>query len=542
MKQSFISYHIFLAQKIKKMNTIHFSKLQTFWILKNKIEKKLNKFDKIMTTDLEKYLRFRNNTEEAFNQWNDKQPDNRKIHNRLPFSVEFLKVKFSEGFEKKAYVGKDGKPGNAVFKKIKHISPQGGEVSAKVQSPSVIAPRGYCNVKTDSGEIKSIICVYDTENPEHKRFIDNIENDITTPAIHEIIKYPGTFGFQEFPPIETLNEQVMQSELYKSAVSSVRTKMAKIVNRIKINKNTVDFSSPLRTVFFSPLYFKDPEKPNDPPVEMAVYLKTVPGQPARVITPSQLFQICEGYEPKEVVEIVDGVSKSVIKMVKGSAKGMECSPEGNFGKLTTKPSTKLTCTSITITRFQIAPKNNTQEGKLKYVDEYGVEDTFTSQMNMDSLLEGLSNALPGVSSNGQVPVGNTFNPMGVDAGVSNPPTIGSSSLIAAAQASSFQSNQEIASQYHHHDNLQIKQPTSQSNINMTLPEIKSSMGSSGFGIQQQSMPPIPPPISSANFGTFPAQVQSNMMPNSLHSVNLGLMSGSDRIQTFNGLGGTSSTI
>lgn len=489
-----------------------------------------------MSTDLETYLEFKSKTEASFNEWNEKQPENRKIHNRLPFTVKFLKAKFSE-FDKKDYVAKDGTTGTNTFKKIKHISPQGAEISAKVQSPSVIAPKGYCTVKTNNGYLKTIICVYDIENPEHKCFLDSIENDITIPAINEIIKYPVNFGFDEFGAIKELNEQTLASENYKDAVRTVRTKMAKIINRIKINKTTIDFASPLRTLFFSPLYFNDSLKPNEPPVEMTVYLKLIPGAPPKIITPEQLYQICEGYEQREVVEVVDGVEKAVMKLVKGNCKGMECSPEGSFGKLNvgSKPSTKLTCTSITVTRFQIAPKTNTQENKLKYLDEYGVEDQFTSQMNMDSLLAGLSNALSGSSTNGQVPAGNSYNPMGVNVGTASVPSIGNNSLISAVQSNLVQSNENIASQYHHHENLQPKQQSPQSNIGITIPGIGSSTGQSNFGIQQQSMPPMPPPISASNYGNFPSQVQSNLMPNSVPSINMGIMQGSDRIQSFGGI-------
>ena len=467
-----------------------------------------------MATDLETYATYKLETQEAFNIWNAKQPDNRKILNRLPWTIIPNPVKFSDGFEKKPFPARDGKPaGINNFKKIKGISPQGGEVAAKMQSPSVLAPKGYCTVKTDNGPLKTIICVYDSENPEHKLFLDNIENRITNPAIHEIIKNAGAFSFQEFESIQIFDEQTIASENYKNAVMLVRGKMAKVVNRIKIDKKTVDFKSPLRTIFYGPMDFNMSERPEDPTcttfnhIETVVSLKLIPGRPPHIIKLDQLYMICEGWEEKEVQvqKMINGIMQTTTerKLIKGEPKGMECSPEANFSKLNagSKPSTKMTCPSITITRFQIAQRGDTQINKNKAFDEYGVEDEFTAQMNMDSLLNGLANASTVLPTINKTPInGGGFNPMNVESNITSG---GNDSFLSGSQTSNIV-------------------PQSPAVVN-----VSSLTTTPGVGISQQMAPQMPQPFNSSNFN-FPSQVQSGGMP--------GLQSSlipNDRLATFN---------
>lgn len=512
-----------------------------------------------MAANLEEYTTYYNATKEEFDAWNEQQPPNKKIMNRLPWTLEFGDIKFSDGFEKKPFEGKDGKAGGVnTFKKVKFVK-GGVEVGGKVQSPSVIAPKGYTTVKTDNGPLKVIICYYDTTQVEHKKFLDNIEAKVTTPAVYEIIRNAGAFGFQDFPAMSDFSAHSLESEQMKGAISNVRSKMAKIVNRIKLNKTTVDFTSPLRTIFYSPMYFVDKEKPGSLPVEMEVNLKTVKGQPARTITPAQLYQICEGWEEKEVPvqKMVNGYMQTVMerKLIKGEPKGMECSPEANFIKLNvgSKPSTKMSCTSITITRFQVAPRSDTQGSKNKAFDEYGVEDDFTAQLNMESLLAGLANAANAQSSTSQLPVGggsSSFNPMGVDSNISSSQTGNGGSLLGALSSQQVppqQQNQYDQHQYHPQPGINMSVQSSsppslvnnQSSIgqnNSTVPQINVP----GVGISQQAPPSMPQPFNGANFG-YPSQLQGSVMPgvntgmgipNIPTQQNLGL----DRLQTFN-LGG-----
>lgn len=490
-----------------------------------------------MATDLEAYATYKLETQDEFITWNEKQPENRKILNRLPWTINPNPVTFSQGFEKKAFPARDGKPaGVNNFKKIKGTSPQGGEVAAKMQSPSVLAPKGYCTVKTDNGPLKTIICVYDYENPEHKLFLDNIENFVTNPAIHEIIRNAGSFGFQEFQAIQVFDDRTVASENYKSAVMLVRGKMAKIVNRIKIDKKTVDFNSTLRTIFYGPMDFDISERPEDPTcttfnhVETTVNLKLTPGRPPHVIKLDQLYMICEGWEEREfpVQKMINGIVQTTTerRLIKGEPKGMECSPEANFTKLNagSKPSTKMTCPSITITRFQIAQRGDTQMNKSKAFDEYGVEDEFTAQMNMESLLSGLANAANAPPTTSQVPVsGGGFNPMGVDSNVNNSQSTGGS-LLGSVQ------NQQQSGYDSFLGGIQQSASTS------PPAQISTPTVNQGVGISQQVPPPMPQPFNTSNF-SFPNQLQASGMPGLQQAgqpnFNIGVPQNSDRLASFN---------
>lgn len=370
-----------------------------------------------MSTNLEVFEQWKQSSQERFDIWNDKQPETRKIHVRLPFSVRFPKIKFTD-FDRKPYIDKKtGVSGTNVFKRMKISNSQGQDVAAKIQSPTVISPRGYTLLKTSKGEFKTILVVYDLENPDHEIFCNSIENDITLPAMHEILKTPGDFGIQE-SPFPVINETVLASKEYEMAIYGVKKTIAKILNFPKTAAG-FDFRSPLRTVFLSPMFFQDPEKPDDPPSEMTVYIKIDATSPPFVITPDELMAICDGFKG-----VVDG------KVIKGDKKGFECGPEINFQKLNagSKPSTKISCSSITITRFQAAPKNNSQEEKIKYLDSIGASDEYSIQMGMDSLLAGLRGAsIEAKSLTTSNIAGNTFDPMGGSSS-STPPEISNSLL------------------------------------------------------------------------------------------------------------------
>lgn len=375
-----------------------------------------------MTTNLETFEQWRVSTQDEFNAWNDAQPETRKIRIRLPWTVNFPDVKFL-GFDKKPYTDKTtGKSGVNIFKRMRYINSQGTESAYKVQSPTVISPRGYCTIKTEKGDFKTILVTYDRGNPDHRRYTDNIDEKISKAAVHEILKTPADFGVQE-TPIPVVTEEIRGTKEYEMAVYSVTKNLAKILNLPKL-AGGFDTKSPLRTVFLTPSFYQELDKDGNPmggPSEMTVWIKTDPLSPAQEITPEQLYLICDGF-----LEIKDG------KVIKGDKKGFECSPEINFCKLNagSKPSTKTTCTAITITRFQAAPKSNSQEEKLKYLEANAVADEYSMNMNMENLLMGLKSSC-GVTSKGipSIPNG-TYNPMDVNSGSSQlPPNITNNSLM-----------------------------------------------------------------------------------------------------------------
>lgn len=447
-----------------------------------------------MTTNLEVFMQWNTETQAEFDAWNEKQPENRKIRNRLPWSVNFPKIKFL-ALDKKQYTDEKGNQGMNFFKRMRYDNSQGMEVAYKVQSPSVIAPRGFCIMKTTKGDFKTILVVYDRENPDHRRYTDNIENDITTPAVHEILKSPTDFGVQSksFPEI---TDAIKATKEYEMVVYSIKEKLAKILNLQK-KSGGFDFDSPLRTVFLTPLFYQDKDKPNDPPSVMAVYIKTNPDSPAVAITPDELYEICDGFEG-----IKDG------KKVRGEKKGFECSPETNFGKLNagSKPSTTAKCSAITITRFQAAPKSNSQEEKLKYLDSHSISDEYSLQMKMDDLLTGLRNACaggpPGATGN--------YNPM--DTPNSGPPPTPSPEN---GGDKSFLGSMDTKPSAAEPQQPAIQQPAAQtipvSSIpGLGLPQIQ--MQPSQFGVpiigQQQFSLGVPPMTQQQNPSSFSDRIQS----------------------------------
>lgn len=476
-----------------------------------------------MANNLEEFRQWVASTQERFNAWNEKQPENRKIKNRLPFTLRFNRVKFLN-FDKKNYVGKDGKPGVNTFKKMKFIGSDGSESACKVQSPSVIAPRGYTTIKTDNGPLKCIPSVYDIENPDHELFISEIDRAITTPAVHEIMKEPGTFGIQEIQPIPEITDSVLASDQYKMGSFLVKSKMAKIVNFKKLTKTTFDQSSPQRTIFLNPLDWQDKEKPDDPPVQMEVNIKLQAGVPSTVISPDHLYKICEGYR-------MDGG-----KLKKGEPQGFEHSPEINFQKLNvgSKPSTKTSCTSTTITRFQVAPKSDSQDQKNKYMDEFGVTDEYTAQLGMEELLAGLRSAAF-VETAGKVPVGNTYNPMGSEGSNNSLPPQQQQPGSLLANLNSHQNshlhNEQTQIQNHNTQQLsssphQMKDNTmEQYNFMPTSHPSQTNMLHQSMGLN------LPPPITNSNY----QMLQGNMMPSHANqaSVDSSQLAFGDRLAMFN---------
>jgi len=260
---------------------------------------------------------------------------------------------------------------------------------------------------------------------------------------------------------------------------------------------------------------------------MFVSLKLTPGIPATPIKPSQFFQICEGKIFK------DG------KMIGQKRLGCECSPEIVFSKLNigSKPSTKFTCTAVTVTRFQEAPKNDTQLEKQNYMDENGVMDEFTNNLNLEELLAGLStgNIEPQTVT---VPAGNNFNPMGIDSGLPEGGSTNGGSLVASIQQSQ-QTPQQVMQQQQQQSNQQslnfqqgaaspqqFQQQQWQQPQQQSVNPMQQQFGGVG-GVQQpfNNLQPAPVPLA---FNSFPPQVpQISGLPSLNMSSGLG-----DRLSNF----------
>lgn len=466
-----------------------------------------------MSTNLELFQIYKESTQAEFDAWNEKQPETRKIHTRLPFTVKFPKVKFLD-FENKPYTDKTtGVSGINKFKRMKFPNSQGQDVAAKVQSPSVISPRGYALMKTTKGDFNTILIVYDMENPDHRCFCESIDNDITLPAVHEILKTPAEFG-ANINAIPIINDTVLASKEYEFGVYGIKQSMAKVLNFPKTAAG-FDLKSPLRTVFLSPLFFQDPEKPDDPPAEMTVYIKTDANSPPFIVTPDELMQICDGYKG-----MVDS------KIIKGDKKGFECGPEINFQKLNagSKASTKFSCSSITITRFQAAPKNNSQEEKIKYLDTIGASDEYSIQMGMDDLLAGLRGASVSSKNIGLgAAIGNTFDPMG---GVKSqmPPAIDhSTSLVSEFCSSSPDIKINIDSSIPVKSDISQMPPPVFGGIQQQLPN-------PSFGLANPMMTPMP--FGQQNPMTIPGMQMPSMAIGG-SSIDVSQQSFSDRLQMFN---------
>jgi hypothetical protein len=471
-------------------------------------------------TDLEKFIKHRDATAEEFAKWNDAQPDSRKIMNRLPFTIDFPTIKISEGVEKKKYVDKADptKTGINSYKKVKGIDSQGSEVGFKTQIPSVIAPRGFAESKTDNGLIRSLLLVFDLGNPDHRLFYENVDNKIVVPVCHEIMKSPGIFSMPEVKQFQTISEEDMTSEKYMMNMMLIKAKMSKIISLPKKDKNTYLEDSPLRLMFLNPLYYINPEKPNEPPNEMAISLKLYPGKPAVSITPTQFFNLCEGKILDE-----DGKIKGYNRL------GCECSPEVSFSKINigSKPSVKSTCTAITVTRFQPSAKNDTQEVKKTYMDEHGIVDEFNNNLDIDAILASLTPTDVQIN----IESGGNFNPMGVDSnlpiaiaspsdGVSLLSSFGKSSKLDNNEIDTTNTQNNISNQ---HSNQVQNQSTN--NQQWQQPQVNPmTQQNQGIGATQQSYSNVLPP--SINFNNFPNQQTQVPTLNMTHDM-------SDRLGTFN---------
>lgn len=363
----------------------------------------------------QKYNEFLRSTTDSFNEWNSQQEPTDKIYYRVPFTLTFPNVKML-AYDKKESKDKEGKPIVTEFRKFKMISASGTEVSYRVQSPSVIAKRGLCLIKTKSGSLLSIPCTYDIRNPEHARFLDEYEKKIILPSAYEILKEPGRFSIDNIDPVSNFDEETVNSQEFQFALRTAKNCLAKFSRFPKKDATTFDIKSPLRTVFYNPSNYL-PKDDQETGSSMSVKIMLAPGQPPLEVTLLELQDLCAG-----IVVSPEG------KKTKGTPKGFECSPELNVIKLhvAKQASNKGSCAAIFISRFQEAPKMDSQEEKVKYFDSmYESGDSYTIQSDISSLIEGLRRTATN-SVTPKIPEGTGFNPMGIDSnsGNSSLPTIG----------------------------------------------------------------------------------------------------------------------
>ena len=366
-----------------------------------------------MTTEQEKYNTFYRMTESSFNEWVSQREPTDRIMFRVPFTIDFPVAKLLEWERKEKVDKKDGSKFTDSCRRYRMISHTGTEIGYRVQSPAVIARRGLCWVKTDSGDLLSIPCTYDIRNPEHAKFLDEYDRKIMLPACYEVMRQPGSYKIDTMDPINEFTEEVISSDEFKYALRSVRDKFSKFCRFPKKDKTTFDLKSPLRTIFFTPTDYA-PKSDQENGSSMRCVVMFDPRSPPIEVTLKELEDLCAGF-------VIEGG-----KRVKKTPKGFECSPELNIIKLHvgSKLSNKAVCPSVFVSRFQEAPKMDSQEEKVKYFEStYASGDQYTIDTDISALIAGLRQTSIN-SSSSRVPEGSGFNPMGIDTGSSAAPLIG----------------------------------------------------------------------------------------------------------------------
>jgi len=340
-------------------------------------------------TDYETYV---SQTTNEFNTWNEAQPDNEKIHYRVPFTMNFP-IPILLPIEDKKTKDRDGKEITNYFRPYKMTTASGLQIGYKVQSPSVIASRGMCSIKTNSDEILSIPCTYNIGNPEHKLFLDQYDEKIIMFSMHEIMRTPGSYGLDSIPVNDFSKENQSTTE-YIVSMHTVKSKLSKFTRLPKVNKVVVQ-DSPLRTVFYSPTDYA-PKEPGDPRSQMGIKIMGIDDDRQTCISLDNLKDICSGRS------FENG------KLVKGKPKGFECSPELRIMKLHigSQLSNKGVCPNIFISRFQESSQVDTQKEKVEYCNKYG-EDKFTTENNISDLIKGLNHTV-----NNAVKHDENFSPFG----------------------------------------------------------------------------------------------------------------------------------
>lgn len=459
-----------------------------------------------MSINEEKWIAHRDATQAEFDKFNEGETPENRIVVRSPFTTELPSVKFLDKKEK-PYKGKAGNPdGINVFQPIKGIDSQGSEITWKAQLPTVIAPRGYCTIKHDKGELNAIPIVLSLNNPDHKLFIDEYETKVTEPAYRMVMGNPGMYAtsLSSLKPIKDFSESVIISEQYKMNRMMIGMIMAQLIRKPKINKIIIE-DSHLRNMFLTPLDFKDPEKPNEAPNQMRISWKHSPGVPAVPIGLVQLYDLCDG---KKIDE--NG------KVLSQKRLGFQCSPELTISKFNIgiKLNPKSLCTALTIFIFFESKFTDSQAGKHSYVDEYLTLDEMSNTMNpyVLEMLAGLSTAEATVVSS-NIPTGNTFNPSGVETGSnSSINDIGDKSFLKSIATEGNQSTSPSSP-----PSIPIATPIGDSSHNETHANVFNN-STSVTPMNQQSTGMIPPAFNggSSQFGVMPPPVFN---PNTISSSN-----------------------
>lgn len=347
-------------------------------------------------------------TKEEFDKWNDEQKDEMKIIVRSPFTTELPKAKFGD-ILKKPYKGKNGQPdGTNVYEPIKGLDSQGTEVSWKVQLPTAVAPRGYTLIKHEKGEMKAIPLALDMGNPDHRLFYDEYQAKMTNEAYHHVMMNPSVYGagFGSMKPIKEFTPAVIASPTYITNRIMIDMVMAKLIRNYAIKKVEVE-GSPIKNMFLTPLDYKDPEKPNEPPAQMRISYKYKPGVPAIPIKLDELWDLCEGIKKDE-----NGM------IISKKPTGFQCSGEISVNRFNIgiKLNCKATCTALTIYSFFESKFKDSQEVKHTYVDENITLKNMNDAMSdyIIDMLNGLSSSNNNVNPKTDIPSGDSFNPSGID--------------------------------------------------------------------------------------------------------------------------------
>ena len=290
------------------------------------------------------------------------------------------------------------------------------------------------------------------------------------------MQQPSLYGFPSMKPAPAITPEYMNSTTYQINKGMIGVAMSQLIRNHTINKVEVEGSS-LKNMFLAPLDFHDPKKPNEPPSQMRISYKHTPGVPAEPIGLRQLFDICEGYNKD-----ANG------KILNQKRLGFQCSGEIYVSKFNigTKLSCKSHCTALTIFNFFESKFKDSQAEKHAYVDENVTLEEMNNEMTSSVLeiLKGLATSTPT-----QAPAGNSFNPSGVDNGITNNLTqVGDNSLL---------------------NNIQTT-PVVQETVNTT------DFNGNTINVQQMqsTMVPVQTPVVQT-----PAPVQNTMQPPSPFSVN-----------------------
>lgn len=481
-----------------------------------------------MSINEEKWIAHRDATQAEFDKFNEGQTPENKITVRSPFTTELPNVKFLDKKEK-PYKGKNGEPdGVNVYQPIKGVDSQGSEITWKVQLPTAIAPRGYCTIKHDKGELDAIPIVLSMENPDQRLFIEQYDAKMTESAYRLVMSNPSMYSknLASMKPIKEFTETVLSSADYKMGKMMIGMIMAQLIRKHTVNKVEVE-GSPLRNMFLTPLDYKDPEKPNDPPSQMRISWKHTPGVPAVPIGLRQLYDICEGIKR-------DGTGK----VISQKRMGFQCSGELSVSRFNIgiKLNCKSMCTALTIYTFFESKFKDSQAEKHAYVDEYVALSDMENSMNpyILEMLAGLSTTSAPAVVTASVPSGNSFNPSGVDSGSNTLPDVGGMSFLGAITAETTTVVQPVISSTV--QPVSVTTPFGASSPNAGLASVIAN-ASQVNPMQQQPSTMVPPSFGGASqFGGMPppAFTSNGMASTSNMPPVFGMtpMSG-DRLSGFN---------